>query len=561
LLCFTAPKTNNPNTRPPIYPEYATIHKLPVKNPPKTSQHEPVYSQTQTVYSQRNDPEIQSTTQNSEEQNLMHFTVPSFATVPTIPHSLKAPEGNMPLSHTNQASAPVHPRNPLHVNIYQIIPLVALIPAPSYSKAIFRPDPTLPAPAGPQHTPQIPIVNQNVSIVTPAHTNAPQVPLASQNTQQVPLVPEYTNEKSPYVPFVLQNNREVSYIPEVRNVNDLQEPHVSHSTAQFSIIPEKAYLYVPHIPLFSQNIKTVSVPENFPTNSPQIPVPFTSQNRPQFPFVVENANKISAQVPFVSESASQAPSVPVKTQTPVNNAPQNDSHLMLVLVNLQKKVLEEESASQNVPTVPIAPKTSVNLQKLSKDFPESSEKPHNPSHCSTIIKEASQNNYPILIFKNVLNPFINIQEYYEKTSTEPNKNRLFRCHWEDERSFVSSPHWLSYHCHSDDIPVKLLVEVPRVLRQDSIIDVELYTPYFALVNDAWNGKYEGVEKKTFLEDLLTPCTYGMAVLKSEGASTRLIPMPIAVSDGKFIVPITECNKQVASVLSSMMFNFQNQEIN
>lgn len=535
MLCFTAPTTNILNTHPPIYPEYDTVYKLPVKNPSKTSQSEPVNSQTQTVYPQQNDSKIQSTTQNSQEQNLIHFTVPRVATIPTVPQSLKTPEGYIPRNDIEQVSAPAYPRIPPYVNIYQNIPLVPLIPVPVHSKALLKLVPTLSAPAGPQHTPQVPIVTQNVPVATPAHTNAPQVPLVSQNAPQVPLVPGYSNEISPYVPFVSQNTREVAFVPEVSNVNVLKEPYVSQNTPQFSTVPENAYSYAPRVPLISQNIKIPSVPEKLPTIPPQIPVPFVSQNEPQVPFVLENANKISAQVPFVSENAPQALYLPVKLQIPVNYTPQNDRKVKQVLVNIQKKISEVEVASQNVPKASVSSKTRENLKNPSKNFPESSGKTHNPSHCPTIIKELSENKYPILIFKDVLNPSVNIQEYYEKTSTEPDKNRFFRCHREDERSFVSSPDWLSYHCHNDDILIKLLVEVPRALRDEPVIDVELNTPYSAMVSDAWNGKYEGVDKMTFLEDLLTPCSYGMAVLKPEGSSTRLIPMPIAVPNGKFIV--------------------------
>jgi hypothetical protein len=537
FLYFTVPTTNTPIINPSTFSEYDAIHKLSVKSLPETSQSKPIISQIQRVFSQQNNKKVQSTTQNSQGQDSIRFTVPSVATTPTNSQKPVTSDGYIPRSYTEQVSVLTNPRISPYLNIYQNIPLIPLIPITADSKVLVRFVPILSPISGPQHIPQIPFIPQNVPEVTPAHTNAPQVPLISQNAPQVPLVPEYSKENFPRVPFASQNSDNAAFIPGASNVNILQVPYHSQNVPQVSIVPENAY--DPQAPSVSQNIQVPLAPENVPANSPQVQVKSVSQNYPQILSVLENVNEVSAQVPFVSENAIPTTSVPVKPQIPVNYTPQTGPEVILVPVNFQKEAPEVGVPSLNVPKETETFETSENLKVHTDKFSHSSEsfgKTHNISHCPTIISKGSETKYPTLTFKNVLNPSVSIQKYYQKTSSVPDKNRFFRCHRENKRSLVSSPDWLSYHCHHDDIPVELLVEVPRALRDEPVIDVELYTPYSALVSDAWNGKYEGVEKTSFLKDVLTPCSYGMAVLRHEGSSASLVPMPVAVPDGKFVTP-------------------------
>jgi hypothetical protein len=85
--------------------------------------------------------------------------------------------------------------------------------------------------------------------------------------------------------------------------------------------------------------------------------------------------------------------------------------------------------------------------------------------------------------------------------------------------------------------MKLLVEVPITLQDESVIDVVLDTLYSTMARDALNGEYEGVQRASFLEGLQTPCSYGMAVLKPEGLSNRVVLMGVSVAESKFIIII------------------------
>jgi len=246
----------------------------------------------------------------------------------------------------------------------------------------------------------------------------------------------------------------------------------------------------------------------------------------------------SPQVPFASTNGLPVPHVPVKLHNPVDYNLQTDSKVQSVPINPQNEVAEVDVVSHNVPKNPFFVATDINphhTTKFSQDASESSEKAFIPSQCQTIVHEKSGANYPTVTFKHVLNPAENIQEYYKTTSDEVNKVRFFRCHRENEIGYVSSPEMLAYHCHSDDIPVKLLVEVPKAMQGGQIIDVELDTPYSAMALHAATGDYNGVQKAAFLQDLLKPCSYGVAVLRPEGLATRVIYLPVAVPDGKFIV--------------------------
>ncbi|KDR21858.1 hypothetical protein L798_03194 [Zootermopsis nevadensis] len=252
---------------------------------------------------------------------------------------------------------------------------MSLMPAPALSKSLIRFVPTLSAPAGPKHTPQVPITTQNVPVLIPAHTNAPQVPFISQNAPQIPLVSKYHIENSPYV---IRNTRKVAFVPEVLNVNVLQEPYTSQNTPQFSTTTENAYSYVPNVPLTSQIIQISSVADKFPINPTEVPVTFVSQNKPQNFSAFVNNNKISAELPFDSKND------PMNLQTSVNNTPQNDPKVTPVLVNLQNNVPEVDIAAQNVSNnIPVASK------ETAKNSPETSGKTRNPFHCPTVIKELS----------------------------------------------------------------------------------------------------------------------------------------------------------------------------
>jgi hypothetical protein len=69
-------------------------------------------------------------------------------------------------------------------------------------------------------------------------------------------------------------------------------------------------------------------------------------------------------------------------------------------------------------------------------------------------------------------------------------------------SHVSSD-GLAYRCNNEDIPMKLLVEVPITLQNELSIDIGMNTPYSTMARDALNDKYEGVQWISFLEGLQT----------------------------------------------------------
>jgi hypothetical protein len=96
---------------------------------------------------------------------------------------------------------------------------------------------------------------------------------------------------------------------------------------------------------------------------------------------------------------------------------------------------------------------------------------------------------------------------------------------------------VTYHCHDEDIPIKLLFEVPITLQDESVIAVVLDTLYSTMARDALNAKYEGVQRASFLEGLQIPCSYGMVVLKPEGLSNCMVLLAVSVTESKFIIII------------------------
>lgn len=532
---------NSPNTDPHIYSEYDDIHRTPIRNPLKVSQdvpstpNIPVNPRTQIVHPHQNNPEVQSVPQGPEEQNILHVNVQQNA--PYIPaisinnQSLKEHDGHVPVSDPEPPFFPAHQQIPSYVNTDQNISPAPSVPSPVFPVIFLRKFPNLFVLVGPQHTPQIPFVSQNIPIVTSAHTNAPQVPYVSQNSPHVTVAPNISHSNSPQAPFISQN-AEVPIAPVNGHKNSAQVPFVSQKGPKIPFVPENSA----QILLVPQNSQVPLVPINAYSSSPQVPT--VPQNAPEFPAVTGNTVQIT-QAPFVSKNIPNASSVkPQNPNTYVDYSPQYAPHVPLVPINPQNEVPQRELVSQNVPETPVAPVISNNVKyptEISQTSSESSGKVRVSSDCPITIKERSENKYPILTFKNVLNPPENIQEYYQKASAELDKSRFFRCHRDEERSYVSSPDWLAYHCHNDEIPMKLLVEVPRTVPEEPIIDVELETPYSVMAIEAWDEKYEGIERKTFLEDLQTPCSYGVVVLKPEGLSTRIVPMPISTPDGKFII--------------------------
>jgi hypothetical protein len=400
--------------------------------------------------------------------------------------------------------------------------------------------------------------------VTPAHTNAPLVPSAFG----------HNNGIAPKLPIVSQNAPKVAVIPQNINTIFSQVDNVPQTAPQVSILPEVSYSNSPQWPIISQNSQVPLVPENVRTNIPQVSVvspnvplvtivpEFHYANSPNVPIVTQNSQVLvdpvnnvpanvphehapsvpvdspvnSPQIPLVSANGLQDPPIPAKLQNPADYIPQTDSTVLSIPVIPQNEV--SDIVSRNVPKDAVIVATNVNSQqssKISQNPSDSSEKTFIHSQCRSIIKEKSGANYPTLNFKNILNPPENIQEYYNTASDELNKFRFFRCHNKNEIGYVSSPDRLAYHCHSDEIPVKLLVEVPRGLQVGQIVDVELDAPYSAMAVNAVSGNYGGVQKNSFLEDLLTPCSYGVAVLKPEGFANRVIYLPVSVPDGKFII--------------------------
>jgi hypothetical protein len=400
------------------------------------------------------------------------------------------------------------------------------------------------------------------------------------NAPQVPSVFEQPNVSAPKVPVVAQNVPKVAMIPE--NIDTMFFPvdNIPQIAQQVPIVPEISYSNVPQVPIIPLNAEVPLITENFHESVPQVSiisqdvplipivskfhvekypkVPVVAQNSlgtvepltfhpnvPQEKFISHNAPSVpvvspisSQQVPFVSTNGLHVPHVPVKMYNPVDYNLQTDSTVHSVPINPQNEVAEVDIFSHNVHQKPILVETNINSHhstKFSQDSSDSSEKAFIPSQCQTIFHEKSEAPYPTVIFKHVLNPPENIQEYFKTTVDEVNKVGFFRCHQENEIGYVSSPEKLAYHCHSDDIPVKLLVEVPKALQAGHIIDVELDTPYSAMVLHAANGKYDGIQKDTFVEDLLKTCSYGVAVLRPEGFANRVIYLPVAVPDGKFIM--------------------------
>ena len=454
-----------------------------------------------------------------------------------------------------------------YVKVYQNVPHVPVITTSAHPEALLGYVPAVPVLVGPQHAPQIRYVSP---VVTSAHSNAPQVPS----------VFEHPNVSAPKVPVVAQNVPKVAVIPD--NTDTIFSPvdKIPQTAPQISFIPEISYSDIPQVPIISHNAEVPLIAENVRENVPQVSI--ISQNVPLIPIVskfhvekypkvpavaqnsqgtVENLNfhpsvpqekfishsapsvpvvspVTSPQVPFVSTNGLHVPHVPGKLHNPVDYNRHTDSTVQSVPTNPQNEVAEMDVVSHNVPKKPFIGATNIDSQhstKFSQDSSESSEKTFIPSQCHTIIHEKSGATYPTVTFKHVLNPPENIQEYYKTASDEVNKVRFFRCHHENEIGYVSSPERLAYHCHSDDIPIKLLVEVPKALQGGQIIDVELDTPYSAMALHAANGDYDGLQKDAFLQDLLQPCSYGVAVLKPEGFVTRVIYLPVAVPDGKFIM--------------------------
>jgi hypothetical protein len=231
------------------------------------------------------------------------------------------------------------------------------------------------------------------------------------------------------------------------------------------------------------------------------------------------------------------PLEPVKFQNPVDYNLQTDSAVHSVPVNPQNEVAEKDVVSQNAPKTPVTAATLINSQhpaKFSQDSSKSSEKELIPSQCPTVVHEKSGVSFPTVTFKHVLNPPENIQEYYKTTSEEMNQVKFFSCHQDNEIGYVSSSDRLAYHCHSDDMPVELFVELPKTVQVGQTIGVELDTPYSAMALDAANGGYDGVQKASFVQDLMKPCSYGMALLRPEGFAKRVVYLPVSVPDGKCV---------------------------
>ena len=490
-----------------------------------------------------------------------------------VPAVLKVPEsptisgGRVPVGDPAQVSLPVKVHSSPYVKVYQNVPQVPVITTSVHPEAILGYVPAVPVLVGPQHAPQVPYVSP---VVISAHSNAPQVPSLF----------EHPNVSAPKVPVVAQNVPKVAVIPD--NIDTVFSPvdSIPQMAPQLSIIPDISYSNAPQVPVISRKPEVPLITENVRENVPQVSiisqnvplipivskfnvekypnVPVVAQNSegaveplnfhtsvPQEKFISHNAPSVpvispvsSQHVPFASTNDLHVPLVPVKFHNPVDYNLQTDSTVQSVPINPQNEVVEVDVVSHNVPKSPFLFATNINSHhsaKFPQDSSESSEKAFIPSQCQAIIHEKSGASYPTVTFKHVLNPPENIQKYYKTPSDEVDKIRFFRCHQENEIGYVSSPERLAYHCHSDDIPVKLLVEVPKALQGGQIIDVQLDTPYLAMALHAANGDYDGVQKDAFLQDLLKPCSYGVAVLRPEGFATRVIYLPVSVPDGKFIM--------------------------
>jgi len=489
------------------------------------------------------------------------------AAVLKVPESPTISGGRVPVGDPAQTSFPVKVHSSPYVKVYRNVPQVPVITTSVHPEALLGYVPAVPVLVGPQRAPQIPYMSP---VVTSAHSNAPQVPS----------IFEHPNVSAPIVPVVAQNVPKVAVIPE--NIDTVFSPvnNIPQTVPQVSIIPEISYSNAPQVPIISHNAEVPFITENVRESVPQISiisqnvplipivskfhvekypeVPVVAQNYkgtveplnfhtsvPEEKFISHNAPSVpvvspvsSQQVPFASTNDLHVPHVPMKLHNPVDNKLQTDSTVQSVSINPQNEVVEVDVVSHNVPKSPFLVATNINSHhstKFPQDSSESSEKVFIPSQCQAIMHEKSGASYPTVTFKHVLNPPENIQKYYKTASDEVDKVWFFRCHQENEIGYVSSPERLAYHCHSDDIPVKLLVEVPKAVQGGQIIDVQLDTPYSAMALHATNGDYDGVQKDAFLQDLLKPCSYGVAVLRPEGFATRIIYLPVSVPDGKFIV--------------------------
>jgi hypothetical protein len=370
------------------------------------------------------------------------------------------------------------------------------------------------------------VIPENIDTIFSTVDNIPQT------VPQVSIVPEISYSNAPQVPIISQN-AEVPLI--AQNVHD-SVPQVSIISPNVPLIPIVSKFHVqkyPKIPVVAQNSQGTVQPLTFHPSVPQDI--FISHNAPSVPVVSPVS---SQQAPIVSTNGLHVPLEPVKLHNPADCNLQTDSTVQSVHINPQNEVAEVDVVSHDVPKQPVNVATNMNSHhstKFSQDSSESSEKVFIPSQCHTIIHETSGASYPTVTFKHVLNPPENIQEYFKTASDEVNKVRFFKCHQENEIGYVSSPDTLAYHCHSGDVPVTLLVEMPKAVQVGHTIDVELDTPYSAMALHAANGDYDGVQKAAFLQDLLKPCSYGVAVLRPEGFANRIIYLPVAVPDGKFIM--------------------------
>jgi hypothetical protein len=424
-------------------------------------------------------------------------------------------------------------------------------------------------------------------VVTPAHNNAPQVPSAfehpnvsapkvpvfAQNVPKVAVFPENVNAIFSHVDNIRHSAPHISVTPEISYSDS---PQVSHK-AQVPLVAENVHGSVPQISIISHNVPLIPIVPKFHfEKSPNVPVVAQNSqgtvehlnfhpNVPQEKFISHHAPSVpvvspvsSQQVPFAATNDHRVQHIPVKLQNPVDYNLQTDSTVHSVPVNPQNEVAEMDVVSHNVPKTPVTVTTHVNSQhstKFSQDSSKSSEKAFTLSQCPTIIHEKSGVNFPTVTFKHVLNPPENIQEYYKTASDELNKVTFFRCHQDNEIGYFSSLDRLAYYCHSDDTPVKLLVDVPKAVQGGQIIGVELDTPYSAMVLHAANGNYDGVQKTSFMQDLMKPCSYGVAVLRPESFANRVVYLPVSVPDGKCVmIDLNKCNESLVLLLSTSKIN-------
>jgi hypothetical protein len=407
-------------------------------------------------------------------------------------------------------------------------------------------------------------------VVTPAHTNAaqvpsafeypnvsaPKVPVFAQNVPKVAVFPENVNTIFSHVDNIPQSAPYFSVTPEMSYPDSPQVPVISHK-AQVPLVAENFHGSIPQISVISQNVPLIPVVPKFHfVKSPKVPVvaqnsqgaveyPNFHPNVPQEEFISHHAPSVpvvspvsSQQVTFATTNDLHVPHVPVKLQNPVDYNLQTDSIVHSVPVNPQNEVVDMDDVSHNVPKTPVTVESHTNSQhstKFSQDSSKSSEKVFIPTQCPTVVHETSGVNVPTVAFKHVLNPPENIQEYYKTTSDEMNQVKFFNCQQDNEISYASSPDRLVYHCHSDDMPVELLVEVPKVVQVGQIIGVQLDTPYSAMALHAASGDYDGIQKASFVQDLMEPCSYGVAVLRPEGFANRVVYLPVSVPDGKCVI--------------------------